>query len=233
MVHLFYSDTGHDPDGQWQCVLAVSHGVSQLSSLSLLQSPGSSLQPWLGPPSLAFLPLCFYVQNHPHITFLSLCFQRTSDGVTALTGWTYILLTIFGGCRGRKGEGRKRCMCVHAHLMFCSYTWTFFKYQLWIWSYSPISSFWKGVPALCLYPPIFLSPAVTFQYLLVFFLQTEIAFNILLSFDFCLNVRCYLLTTYCQQGSPTCTHSLTALLKHATCQVYRSVCLVYYILTDC
>lgn len=53
MVYLFHSpltcsNTGHDPDGQWQCVLAVPHGVSLLSSVSLLRSPGNSLQPLLG-----------------------------------------------------------------------------------------------------------------------------------------------------------------------------------------
>lgn len=35
-------------------------------------------------------------------------------------------------------------------------------------------SFWKAVPALCLYPPIFLSPAVTFQYLLLFFFKLKL-----------------------------------------------------------
>lgn len=74
-------------------------------------------------------PFCFYVQDHPHINYLILCFQRVSDGiicpeVTALMVWTYIFLTIFSEGLRRKGkrkreekrEGERLSICL---MLFC------------------------------------------------------------------------------------------------------------------
>lgn len=161
------------PGGYLQCVLAVSHLVSQLSSICLLRIPAPSpltglVQRWeggevlevtlseggrlwinapasrtllgqcggtfymflkaspaelspvahSGNPLLMFFlslfclpPFCFYVQDHPHVNYPILCFQRVSDGiicpeVTALMVWTYIFLTIF--LRGWEERGRER-----------------------------------------------------------------------------------------------------------------------------
>lgn len=82
--------------------------------------------------SLTFLPLCFYVQDHPHISHLSLCFQEVSG--SHLPRGNYF---DHPGGGARRERGICVCRCTHRSnvvLYMCVFKKNPFKCQLWVCS---------------------------------------------------------------------------------------------------